>query len=69
VGLEWKQFDVVSLRDGIPEAGVSPGTRAVILDVYDDPSRAYEVEVVDEQTGKTVWWGAVTPDKLEPFTS
>lgn len=59
-------FDVVVLRRGVPEEGIAPGTRAAVIDVHTEPSLAYEVEVVDEQSGKTLWWGPVGPEDVEP---
>ncbi|HEX8935940.1 MAG TPA: DUF4926 domain-containing protein, partial [Pseudonocardiaceae bacterium] len=58
--------DVVVLRRGVPEHGIEPGARAAIIDVHTEPTLAYEVEVVDEETGKTVWWGPVEPEDIEP---
>ena len=59
-------FDVVVLVKGVPEEGVPPGARAAIVDVHTDPTLAYEVEVVDEESGSTVWWGPVGPDDIRP---
>lgn len=53
-------FDVVRIPLGLPADGVRPGARAVILDIYETPSPAYEVEVLDED-GNTVFTGAVDP--------
>jgi len=61
-------FDVVSLREGLPHCGLPPGTRAVVLDVYDQPAPAYEVEVVEEGTGRTLWWGSVDAGSVDPVS-
>jgi len=58
-------FDVVRFRKGLDDHGVAAGTRAVVLEVHEKPSLAYEVEVTD-QDGRTVFFGAVAPDYLEP---
>lgn len=51
-------FDVVVLLEGIPELNIPPGSRAVVLDVYESPSPAFEVEVVNTE-GATLFVGAV----------
>lgn len=33
--MDYQQFDVVKLVNGVPEDGIEPGTTAVILDVFD----------------------------------
>jgi hypothetical protein len=58
-------FDVVSLREGIPEAGLPSGTEAVVLDVYEEPIPAYEVEVVEAGTGRTLWSGAIDAEGVD----
>lgn len=58
----YDRLDVVILRRGVPGEGIEPGTRAVVLDVHQND--AYEVEVVDDQTGATVWVGAIRADHL-----
>jgi len=65
---EFRRGDVVILRHGIPEDGIEPGTRAVVVDVHRHPRLAYEVEVVDQGSGETRWWGSVVPENLEPAT-
>lgn len=61
----FKAFDVVVLRRGIPDEGIAPGTRGVILEVHSSPKLAYEVEVADDATGETQWWGSVNHEDLE----
>jgi hypothetical protein len=59
------EFDVVRLVHGVPEAGLPPGTPAVILEVSTDPDLHYEIEVADSE-GRTLYQGSATPDDLEP---
>lgn len=51
-------FDVVVLPAGLPQFGVAPGSQAVVLEIYQDPYEAFEIEVVDEN-GQTLYSGAV----------
>ena len=57
-------FDVVRLVHGIPDAGIAPGTEAVVLEVSDEPELHYEIEVVDDE-GRTLYQAAVRPDQIE----
>jgi hypothetical protein len=59
-----KQFDTVRLKFGLPDHGITPGTLAAVLDVYDEPTPGYEIEVVDGE-GRTLFWGSVKPDQVE----
>jgi Domain of unknown function (DUF4926) len=61
--MSFQQFEVVRLVRGVPDDGIPPGTRAVILDVYDDPP-GYEVEVtMDDHDGYTM---GVSPEDVVP---
>jgi hypothetical protein len=55
----------VRLRYGLPEAGLPAGTLAAVLDVYDEPTPGYEIEVVGTD-GRTIFLGSVGPDQVEP---
>lgn len=57
--------DVVRLVRGVPEAGLPPGTEAVILEVSSVPHLHYEIEVADAE-GRTLYQGSATPDELAP---
>jgi hypothetical protein len=59
-----KQFDTVRLKRDLPEAGLRAGTLATVLDVYEQPSPGYEIEVVGTD-GHTVFWGSVRADQVE----
>lgn len=41
-------YDAIVLTDPLDEAKIPSGTRGVILMVFESPSIAYEVELVDE---------------------
>lgn len=56
-------FDVVFLKENLPESGLIKGQAGVILDVYHSPSLAYEVEFCDTD-GKTILCLALSPDQL-----
>ena len=43
-----KEYDVVLLKQSIPEVPLPSGTRGAILMVYHDNPPAYEVEFVDD---------------------
>lgn len=62
----FKQFDVVRLVAGMPEAGLPPGTTAVVLEVSVDPELHYEIEVTDDD-GRTIYQASATPDQLAPL--
>lgn len=56
-------FDVVFLKENLPEAGLIKGQSGVILDVYNSPILAYEVEFSDND-GKTLLCLALSPEQL-----
>lgn len=58
-----KQYQIVRLVRGVPEEGIEPGTRAVVLEVFDDD--AFEIEVADDQ-GRTLYEGSVSRNDIEP---
>lgn len=58
-------FDVVRITAWLPQHGVAPGTRAVILEIHEDPHLAYEIEVVGDD-GQSLFIGAVDPAQVEP---
>lgn len=51
-------FEVVTLPEGLPEHGFPPGIRGTVLDVYEEPELAYEIEIADGH-GRTLFLGAV----------
>ncbi|MCE6998526.1 DUF4926 domain-containing protein [Saccharothrix sp. S26] len=61
--MSFNQFDVAYLSEDLPDEGLKAGTQVTVLEVYDEPALAYEVEVVDH-SGVTLFQGAVTADVL-----
>lgn len=55
-----KIFDMVRLTSALPEEGLPAGAEGTIIEVYDKPEPAYEVEFSD---GTTI---AVKPELLGP---
>lgn len=55
-----KMFDMVRLTSDLPEEGLPAGAEGTIVEVYENPEPAYEVEFPDD---KTV---TVKPDLLSP---
>lgn len=56
-------LDVVFLNIDLPNLGLVKGQTGVIIDVYNSPSLAYEVEFCDDE-GKTIALLALPPDQL-----
>ena len=56
-------FDIIFLNENMPELGLVKGQKGVILDVYNSPSLAYEVEFCDKE-GKTLLCLALSPEQL-----
>lgn len=61
-----EQFQLVRLVRGIPDEGIEPGTRAVVLEVFDDD--AFEIEVADDQRC-TLYEGSVSRGDIAPIRS
>lgn len=57
-------LDVVRLRVDLPDKGLRSGDQGAIVEVFEHPRRAYEVEFVDEQ-GRTQALCTLMPDQLE----
>ena len=57
-------FDVVALTSPAPEHGLVAGKTGTIVEVYDAPREAYEVEFIDED-GYTLAVFPLTPDEFE----
>ncbi len=45
----FEEYDVVELKRDLPEHGLKAGTRGAIVMVHHAPSRAYEVELIDNE--------------------
>lgn len=59
-----RQYDTVRVPAGIPEDDVPAGALAAVLEVYTDPYRAYEIEVLNAD-GTTRYLGIVDPSRVE----
>ena len=60
-----KLFDVVALAADLPEEGLKAGAEGTIIDVYERPEPAYEVEFSDDD-GSTIATVALPADRLIP---
>lgn len=58
-----KLLDVVELVVDMPDRGLRVGALGTIVDVYEDPRLAYEVEF-DDGAGYTIAIFAVEPDQV-----
>jgi hypothetical protein len=60
-----KLFDVVALVDDLPEEGLKAGAEGTIIEVYERPEPAYEVEFPDPD-GATIATVALQAAQLRP---
>ena len=67
-GFEFAPLELVELPEGIPEAGIEPGTVATVVAVHREPALEYEIEVTDEGGGRR-FLGTVPPTFLGRHTS
>jgi hypothetical protein len=58
-----KVFDTVELLEDLPEHGLKAGAVGTILEVFESPLRAYEVEFANER-GATIAELALEPGRL-----
>ena len=63
-GFEFGPLELVQLPEGIPEAGIEPGTVATVVAVHHDPELSYEIEVSSEDGGRR-FLGTVPPSFLD----
>ena len=63
-----KMLDVVRVNRDIPEAGVTKGMQGTIVDVYERPHRAYEVEFCDGE-GRTIALATLLPEDVTLVSS
>jgi len=61
--MEYSLFDVVALAEDVPEDGLAAGMIGAVVDVYTEPTEAYEVEFCDSQ-GRTLALRALLPSQL-----
>jgi hypothetical protein len=65
---KYELSQIVELTKDIPERGLARGTRGAVVQVFDEPDEAYEIEVVDE-SGDTRAEFAVSPDQIRSVRS
>ncbi len=65
---KYELSQIVELTKDMPEIGLARGTRAAVVQVFEEPDEAYEIEVVDE-SGDTRAELAVSPDQIRPVRS
>ena len=58
-------FDVVALVHDLPEYGLKAGAEGTIIEIYERPEPAYEVEFSDDD-GATIATVALPADRLVP---
>jgi len=56
-------FDVVTLKVDVPEENLYRGMKGVVIDIYEKPEKAYEVEFCDSE-GRTISQIALLPDQI-----
>ncbi|WP_080768430.1 DUF4926 domain-containing protein [Pectobacterium brasiliense] len=54
-------FDVISLKNDLPDEGLKKGMLGTIVHIYDDPSLAYDIEFCDDN-GETLAWITLKSD-------
>jgi len=56
-------YDVVELAVDLPDEGLKSGAVGTIVDIYNSPNVAYEVEFTDDE-GRTVAMLALLPEQI-----
>ncbi|MEV0428486.1 DUF4926 domain-containing protein [Micromonospora sp. NPDC050495] len=56
-------YDLVELREALPEENLPAGAVGTIVHVFHRPELAYEIEFTDED-GRTLSSVALTPDRI-----
>lgn len=46
---EIKEYDIVALKEDLPDQGLPRGTRGTVLEIFQEPRLAYLVEFFNEQ--------------------
>lgn len=62
---ELSLYDVVRLAVDLPDEGLQAGAIGTVVEIFDTPQRAYEVEFADD-SGATIAQLALEPGQLEP---
>lgn len=58
-----QELDVVELTEDLPEYGLKRGEQAAVIEAFDDPSEAYDLEFVDE-SGQSRFAYSVKPNQI-----
>lgn len=66
--MKYSLFDVVTLTEDLPEYNLQVGIVGAIVDVYNEPEEAYEVEFCDDD-GKTIEMLALLPSQISKVIS
>ncbi|WP_410813770.1 DUF4926 domain-containing protein [Micromonospora sp. 067-2] len=61
-------YDVVELKEALPEERLAAGAVGTIVHVFQTPRIAYEVEFADED-GRTICTAALTSEQIGPVAS
>lgn len=61
--MSYSLFDVVVLVQDVPEDGLVAGMIGAIVDIYTEPTEAYEVEFCDPE-GRTLALLALLPEQI-----
>ena len=64
--MSFSLFDCVTLIQDIPDDGLCAGMVGAIVDVYINPTLAYEVEFSDAY-GRTIAQLALLPEQIRPY--
>lgn len=58
-------FDVVTLVEDRPDLGLTAGAQGTIVDVYEEPTSAFEVEFNNAE-GEMLALAALEPNQIRP---
>ncbi|GAA5346962.1 uncharacterized protein DUF4926 [Planifilum fimeticola] len=64
--MRYHEHEIIRLLVDLPEHGLKKGEIGVIVDAFDRPNEAYEVEFVDKD-GKTKVQTVLLPHQFEAF--
>jgi hypothetical protein len=56
-------LDVVELLEGMPEEGLVAGAKGTVIEVYEVPNLAYDVELCNDD-GETIAMLAILPHQI-----
>jgi hypothetical protein len=61
--MNFSLFDVVILANDMPNEGLHAGMKGAVIDIYTEPTTAYEVEFCDDE-GRTIALLALSAEQL-----